>query len=86
MNSFKTLTIIFLFLGFVFSFNSFCQHKIGQPFIKYYTPKEYHESYQNWCVNQDKRGIMYFGNSNGILEYDGSSWRSIKTPNNSIVR
>ena len=60
--------------------------EIGQPYIKYYTPKEYNASYQNWCVNQDKRGIMYFGNNNGILEYDGSSWRLIKIPNNSIVR
>jgi len=87
MNSFKTHTIIFLFLSFVFlSFNSFCQDEIGQPFIEYYSPKEYHLSYQNWCVNQDKRGIMYFGNTEGILEYDGSSWRTIQTPNNSIVR
>ncbi|MBK7978409.1 MAG: hypothetical protein IPK06_00035 [Ignavibacteriae bacterium] len=29
---------------------------------------------------------MYFGNDDGILEYDGSSWRLIKTSNNSIVR
>ncbi|MBK8944411.1 MAG: response regulator [Ignavibacteriae bacterium] len=29
---------------------------------------------------------MYFGNDSGILEYDGTSWRLIKTSNNSIVR
>ena len=90
MHLFKTYSINFSLLIFVCSFISFCQNRvyneIGQHFIKYYSPKEYNESYQNWCVNQDKRGIMYFGNSNGILEYDGSSWRSIKIPNNSIVR
>ncbi len=58
----------------------------GEPFIKYYSPKEYNSVYQNWCVVQDSRGIMYFGNDRGILEYDGSTWRLIKTPNNSIVR
>ena len=56
------------------------------PFIKYYGPKEYKAAYQNWCIVQDKSGIMYFGNDNGILEYDGSVWRLIKTPNNSVVR
>ncbi len=29
---------------------------------------------------------MYFGNDDGILEYDGVSWRIIKTSTNSIVR
>ena len=29
---------------------------------------------------------MYFGNTEGILEYDGLSWRLIKIPNNSVVR
>ena len=58
----------------------------GEYFIKYFSPKDYHASYNNWCVIQDKNGIMYFGNDNGILEYDGSSWQLIKTPNNSVVR
>ncbi len=29
---------------------------------------------------------MYFGNTDGILEYDGLSWRLITMPNNSVVR
>ena len=82
-------TIIFLPI-FFFSSISFSQelnnNSIGQPFIKFFSPKEYNASYQNWCVNQDKRGIMYFGNTEGILEYDGTSWYLIKTHNNSIVR
>jgi len=84
-------TVIFLPI-FLFSSISFSQelnnhyNNIGQPFIKFFSPKEYNASYQNWCVNQDKRGIIYFGNTDGILEYDGNSWRLIKTHNNSIVR
>ncbi|MCB9222694.1 MAG: SpoIIE family protein phosphatase [Crocinitomicaceae bacterium] len=34
---------------------------------------------ENFCLVQDQRGIMYFGNSNGVLEYDGTSWKFIKT-------
>ncbi len=29
---------------------------------------------------------MYFGSNNGILEFDGNTWRLIKSPNNSVVR
>ncbi|MFO7526732.1 MAG: hybrid sensor histidine kinase/response regulator transcription factor [Ignavibacteriaceae bacterium] len=71
---------------------SFCQiagksfNDIGQPIINYYGPEVYNASFQNWCVLQDNRGIMYFGNTDGILEYDGNGWRLIKTKNNSLVR
>ncbi|WP_448518255.1 SpoIIE family protein phosphatase [Rhodoflexus sp.] len=51
----------------------------GMPFIKNFLPKEYKAGLANWAVVQDNRGILYFGNDNGILEYDGSEWRFIKT-------
>ncbi|MBA7528772.1 hypothetical protein ES705_20962 [subsurface metagenome] len=55
--------------------------------IKNYTPVETTGSEQNWAVVQDHRGVMYFGNNDdGVLEYDGVSWRSIPIANNSIVR
>ncbi len=81
------LSIFFLFV--TVSFGQTVNHKyrkIGQPFIKYYSPKEYKLSPANWCIIQDKRGVMYFGNENGILEFDGTSWREIKTPYNLSVR
>lgn len=86
MNLSKTYIINFLFLILFFSVVSFCQNEIGQPFIKYYSPKEYNANYQNWCVIQGKTGLIYFGNDKGILEYDGVAWRLIKVPNNSVVR
>ncbi|MEJ2636669.1 MAG: ATP-binding protein [Calditrichia bacterium] len=58
----------------------------GNPFIRNFSPREYGAGTSNWCVLQDKRGVMYFGNDNGILEYDGVSWRLIKTPRVSSVR
>lgn len=80
------------FIVFIFSSISFGQiiyksfNEIGQPILNYYGPEVYNASYQNWCVIQDDRGIMYFGNSDGVLEFDGSEWRLIKTQNNSLVR
>ena len=58
----------------------------GRPFITNYSPKDYNAHPQNWAVVQDERGIMYFGNSNGVLEYDGISWRMIPSQNNAYVQ
>ncbi len=50
----------------------------GKPFIHNYTVADYAASTQNWAIVQDKRGVMYIGNNDGILEYDGSEWRLIR--------
>ncbi len=49
------------------------------PFIRNYRPEEYHGFFQNWCAEQDNRGVMYFGNGKGILEYNGKNWRRFFT-------
>jgi len=55
----------------------------GMPIIRNYTIEEYRAAQQNWAIAQDRSGIMYFGNSNGLLEFDGVSWRLTRLP---IVR
>lgn len=57
----------------------------GTPYIRNYTAKEYKADMTNHAVVQDNRGVMYFGNNSGVLEYDGSSWRLIKLSNGSRV-
>jgi len=32
---------------------------------------------QIWDIVQDERGVMYIANNQGVLEYDGVSWRTI---------
>ena len=79
--------IIFLFL-LIHNFNNcFAQTntELGSPFIRNYTSKEYNASSQNWSIVQDKRGVMYFGNNKGVLEFDGKNWRLIEVSNKSIV-
>ncbi|WP_242927563.1 two-component regulator propeller domain-containing protein [Pontibacter vulgaris] len=58
----------------------------GIPYIRNYKLTEYQASPQNWSVVQDHRGIMYFGNNYGVLEFDGNYWRLLGLPNRSIVR
>ncbi len=58
----------------------------GYPFIQNYSPKDHRGHAQNWCLAQDRRNVMYFGNGDGILEYDGASWRLIPLKYNSMCR
>ena len=50
-------------------------YETGTFFIDNYTPKDYDADPQNWAAVKDPRGVMYIANSEGILEYDGISWR-----------
>ncbi len=60
--------------------------QVGAPIISNFDAKVYKAHSQNWAAIQDKRGLMYFGNSQGILEYDGQHWRSLATTGNPMVR
>ena len=59
---------------------------LGAPLIQNYDAKIYKAHSQNWAALQDQRGVMYFGNSQGILEFDGQHWRSLTTTGNPMVR
>ncbi len=59
--------------------------EVGKPTITNYTTEQYRAHPQNWGIIQDDRGIMYFGNSIGLLEYDGASWHLLQLPNKSAV-
>ncbi|HEY6906569.1 MAG TPA: two-component regulator propeller domain-containing protein, partial [Ignavibacteriaceae bacterium] len=53
----------------------------GLPIIRNYLPSEYNATPQNWSIIKDSRGIMYFANTAGVLEYDGVEWRLIQITN-----
>ncbi len=80
----KHIILIFLSLLFV---DAKAQIKdIGLPSIINHPTHEYDASTQNWAVTQSRRGFMYFGNNDGVLEYNGTSWSTYPMPNGSIVR
>lgn len=58
----------------------------GSPFVTNYPATVYNAHAQNWSIKQGAGGLLYFGNSNGILEYDGVSWRLIPTPKRAFIR
>jgi DNA-binding CsgD family transcriptional regulator len=59
---------------------------LGVPFIVNHSRSTYNASTQNWSVTQNSKGFLYFGNNDGILEYDGTNWRIFPVPNASVVR
>ena len=58
----------------------------GMPRIIHYTKKEFNSDPQFWAMCQDERGVLYFGNNDGVLIYDGERWQKVTLPNNSSVR
>ncbi len=75
--------IIFsVFIGYAFT-GIFAQavNLTGLPIIRNYPPSENGGTTQNWAIVQDRRGVMYFANTGGLLEYDGSTWRMIEVEN-----
>lgn len=79
-------TIIFLIISFVMITDFSFAQDLGSPLITNYSPKEYDFHPQNWSIVKDKRGVLYFGNTNGILEFDGTNWRKIPVENDYMVR
>jgi len=62
------------------------KNETGQLPVYYFSPKDYNALEQNWDIAQDNRGILYFGNNHGVLEYDGVEWRMIRVSNGSTVK
>jgi hypothetical protein len=60
--------------------------EVGLPFLRNYLPKEYGAQAQNWAVSQDRRGVIYVGNNDGVLIYDGVRWQLVRVANKSVVR
>ena len=88
MKSTKTLQLaLFLIVNSHFSIlNCVRAQQTSFPIIRNYTPKEYNGNPQVLSVLQDKRGSMYFGVGDGVMEYDGISWKNIPNENKSYVR
>lgn len=57
------------------------KNPIGIPSIKNYNKTDYKGGTQNWDIDQDKNGNVYFANENNLLQFDGLSWRDYKVAN-----
>lgn len=79
----KTIAFVFFF---ALSFNVYSQNTIGLPEIINYSKQAYNAGTQNWDIKQDHNGLVYFGNNEGLLSFDGTFWKLYPLPNRTIVR
>jgi DNA-binding CsgD family transcriptional regulator len=59
---------------------------IGVPPILNYVKERYEAGTHNWDITQDKRGVIYFSNNEGLLEFDGNEWHTYQLENQTICR
>lgn len=62
------------------------QLTLGLPEITNYSKQVYKGGAQTRRVLQDKAGILYFANDEGVLRFDGARWKLFPLPNRSLVR
>src|SRR5277367_4068266 len=62
------------------------QNPIGIPDIINFYKSSYNAGTENRSIVEDQNGIMYFANLEGLLSFDGSSWKLYSLPNKTIVR
>jgi ligand-binding sensor domain-containing protein/DNA-binding CsgD family transcriptional regulator len=77
------LLLLFFCLGFL-SANT--QNTIALPEIVNYSKQSYNGGTQNWEIGQDKQGIIYVANNEGLLSFDGTYWKLYPLPNRTNVR
>ena len=75
----------FLFFIF-FPVITYAQNTIGLPDVINYSKQSYKGGLQNWDIRQDKNGIIYVANNEGLLRFDGTYWYLYSLPNKTIVR
>lgn len=81
----RYLLLLITFLCFSCS-RAYAQRTIATPQIINYSNEVYKGGLQNWSVDQDASGMMYFGNNEGMMVFDGYHWTLYPLPNNTIVR
>lgn len=85
IRSFLTFCL-FCFVQLSFTQNSTAQDLLGIPQIRNFNNEDYTGAVQNWDVKQDRNGILYFGNNEGLLSYNGRYWNIYHLPNFTSVR
>jgi signal transduction histidine kinase/CheY-like chemotaxis protein len=56
----------------------FCE--LGRPLYQFFGTRDYGGDNQNWSAIQNPDGLLFFGNNNFVLDYDGQRWDHIAVP------
>ncbi|WP_245945997.1 helix-turn-helix and ligand-binding sensor domain-containing protein [Flavobacterium magnum] len=69
-----------------FNISSAQVKSVGLPELRNFKKGEYKGGTQNWAIDEDRNGNLYFANNNGLLQFDGTTWRKFTMPNQSLIR
>lgn len=88
MSRASSIQILLLVIsGFLLTEIAFAQSvNLGDPPVLNFTKKAYNAGTQVWDIAQDQNGVMWYGNNEGLLEFDGVHWRLHPLNNRTIVR
>jgi hypothetical protein len=78
---YKQMKYWFLSLLIAFPVLLSAQREIGLVAIRNFGMEDFKSQLQNFYVTQDKNGIVYVGNKEGVLEYRGGVWRKHQLSN-----
>ncbi|WP_028295243.1 ligand-binding sensor domain-containing protein [Olivibacter sitiensis] len=79
----RTILVSLFWLSYAITF---AQGRLALPQIINYSSEQYKGGIQNWDIAQDKKGILYFANNEGLLSFDGSYWNIYPLPNKTVLR
>lgn len=83
----RTMVIATFYLGVMCGMIR-AQHiiRVGSPSVQQYHKTAYKAGNQNWSISVGEDGIIYCGNTDGLLTFDGAYWKLYPLKNKSAVR
>jgi ligand-binding sensor domain-containing protein/DNA-binding CsgD family transcriptional regulator len=76
----------FFFVFLLVFAKAIAQNTIALPDIVNYSKQAYNAGPANWGICQDKKGIIYVANDEGLLTFDGSFWKKYSTASSGTIR
>jgi|GEM_PF-2915494 len=73
-----TTKLRFIVIFLLFTLVGYAQE--GNIYLKQYVDFLEGVDNQNWAIKQGPNGFMFFGNTKGVLIYDGVKWKLVNTP------
>ncbi|MEA3447045.1 MAG: adenylate/guanylate cyclase domain-containing protein [Bacteroidota bacterium] len=80
-NKLLFILIVICIAVFILSFSTSLmaqENLLGEPKITNFKSHDYGYESQNYEALQAENGLMYFSNTNGILEYDNTNWNILR--------
>ncbi|RPD41962.1 helix-turn-helix and ligand-binding sensor domain-containing protein [Chitinophaga barathri] len=59
---------------------------VGAPSVLHFSKQQYAGGGQTWDADMDPQGILYFANNEGLLTFNGHSWKMLPVPNHTRLR